>query len=304
MSSLELQTMQNYGMEIASHGRTHESFTTLSDSEIHSECQISKQVLQSYGLSANNFAYPSGDRDDHTDSIVDDYYRSARTVWNPNYVLQIPFSQFLVDANPGETGNPDVLSYLEGIVDQAYSSNGWAVLYFHRVFPGVSNSPSVISTQDFEILLDYIIYKGLVTVTVSQALNLTSPPSPPPSVTISPISVGMHLGESKTFSSSVSGGNPSYSYQWYLNDTAQPGATSNTWTFTPTSTGTYKVYLNVTDALNYRVKSNSATLTVYSQPSATISPTSNSMTSWKHSTIYFQRNGRTHTLHLSMVLCE
>ena len=281
MSIGELQTLQNYyGMEIGSHSRTHAYFTTLSDSSIHSECQISQQVLQSYGLSANNFAYPFGDRDDRTDSIVDDYYRSARTVWNPNYVLQIPYSQFLVDANSGSTGDPDVLSlsYLEGIVDQAYSSNSWAVLYFHHVLPGVSDSPSVISTQDFEILLDYIIYRGLVTVTVSQALNLTSPPSPPPSVTISPISVGIHLGQSKTFSSSISGGNPSYLYQWYLNDTALPGATSSTWTFAPTSTGTYKVYLNVTDALNFRVKSNTATLIVYSQPSVTINPTSNSIT--------------------------
>jgi hypothetical protein len=34
------------------------------------------------------------------------------------------------------------------------------------------------------------------------------------------------------------------------------GATNSTWTFTPRSAGHYKVYLNVTDGLNFRVQSN------------------------------------------------
>ena len=66
----------------------------------------------------------------------------------------------------------------------------------------------------------------------------------------------MYVGQSQTFSSSVSGGTPPYAYQWYLNDTAVSGATSSTWGFTPRSTGNYKVYLRVTDGLNIQAQSN------------------------------------------------
>jgi hypothetical protein len=44
-----------------------------------------------------------------------------------------------------------------------------------------------------------------------------------------------------------------------LNDTAVSGATGSNWAFTPATTGHYKVYLNVTDGLNFRVQSNVVT---------------------------------------------
>jgi len=170
-----LQTLQNYGFEIGSHSKTHTAFTSLSDLEIENECQVSKDVLQSFGLLVNNFCYPFGDRDERTDAIVDDYFGSARTIWNPNYVLPMPYSQFLVDGNEGEVG-PDLLSSLERIVDQAYSTNQWAVIYFHQVLPDPDDGHS-ISTQDFESLLDYIVSKGVIPLTINQALERTSPSS-------------------------------------------------------------------------------------------------------------------------------
>jgi peptidoglycan/xylan/chitin deacetylase (PgdA/CDA1 family) len=256
MSIAELQTLQDYGCEIASHSKTHPVFTSISDSQIREECSVSKQVLQSYGFAADNFAYPYGGRNDHTDSIVAEYYRSARSAYAPPYIMQLPTSQFLLPGCPGETGDPNVLPYLEGVVDEVDSTNGWAIIFFHNIIPDANNTPSTISSQDFESFLDYIIYRGVPTITVNQGLDLTSPPSPPPSVTISPTSVRMYIGQSQTFSSSVTDGNPPFSYQWCLNDTAVSGATGSNWTFTPATTGHYKVYLNVTDGLNLRVQSN------------------------------------------------
>ena len=108
------------------------------------------------------------------------------------------------------TGDPGLLSSLKLIVDQVYSTNKWAVIYFHQILPNVPNSPEIMNTQTFESFLDYIQSKGVPTITVNQALNLASPPAPPPSVTINPTSVGMDIGHSRTFSSSVSGGNLAY----------------------------------------------------------------------------------------------
>lgn len=95
----------------------------------------------------------------------------------------------------------------------------------------------------------------------------------PLSVSISPASAVIDLGQQVIFSSSVSGGTPPYTYQWYLDGTPV-GTNSNTWTFTPTSTGTYQVYLNVTDNVGERAKSNIAQVTVNPALSVSIEPTS------------------------------
>ncbi len=96
---------------------------------------------------------------------------------------------------------------------------------------------------------------------------------------ITPTRVRMYLGQSQTFTSSVSGGTTPYSYQWVLNGTAVPSATGSTWTFTPTQTGHYNVYLSVTDSHNNEAQSNTVSdILVYVQLSVSISPTSSNIT--------------------------
>ncbi len=100
----------------------------------------------------------------------------------------------------------------------------------------------------------------------------------PPSVSISPSSPKITLGASQLFSSTVSGGVTPYTYQWYSNNTAVPNAINPTFNFTPNAVGTYNIFLNVTDNSSYKIQSNTVVLTVYSQPSVTISPNSVNMT--------------------------
>ncbi|MEM3578282.1 MAG: PKD domain-containing protein [Candidatus Bathyarchaeia archaeon] len=97
------------------------------------------------------------------------------------------------------------------------------------------------------------------------------------SVSISPSTAKIKVGESMAFTSSVSGGLPSYSYQWYLNGSAVSGATSQSWTFTPTTTGYFIVYLKVTDSASQTVNSNEASVTVAPQLVVSISPMSASI---------------------------
>jgi hypothetical protein len=89
-----------------------------------------------------------------------------------------------------------------------------------------------------------------------------APPPPPISVSISPLSASILVGQSVTFTSTVSGGYTPYSYQWYLNGASVSGATSNTWTFTPTISGIYYVHLKVTDAKANTAQSETARITV------------------------------------------
>jgi hypothetical protein len=87
---------------------------------------------------------------------------------------------------------------------------------------------------------------------------------PPPSVSIDPMTATVTLGQSVSFTSMVSGGTQPYSYQWYLNGAPVPGATSNTWSFTPPASNAYFVYLKVTDANSNTVVSDTAEITVVS----------------------------------------
>jgi PKD repeat protein len=95
---------------------------------------------------------------------------------------------------------------------------------------------------------------------------------PPLSASISPLSASIILGQSVTFTSTVSGGKSPYLYQWYLNGSGISGAVNPTWTFTPTTFGTYKIYLTVTDSLGSTTSSNEAIVTAASQLTVSISP--------------------------------
>jgi KaiC/GvpD/RAD55 family RecA-like ATPase/PKD repeat protein len=115
---------------------------------------------------------------------------------------------------------------------------------------------------------------GVGEVATSFTATLTVTPKPSMTVTISPNSAAIDLSQSIPFTSSVTGGIGPYTYQWYLNGIIVPGATSSTWVFTPASTGNYQVYLNVTDSLNVKAKSNTAYVTVKSLATVSISPSS------------------------------
>jgi len=85
-------------------------------------------------------------------------------------------------------------------------------------------------------------------------------------VSISPLSASIIVGQSVTFNSTVSGGYTPYTYQWFLNYNPVSGATSNTWTFTPTTSGTFYVYLKVTDNKANTAQSDNACITVATVP--------------------------------------
>jgi peptidoglycan/xylan/chitin deacetylase (PgdA/CDA1 family) len=189
LSIAELKTMQNSGNEIGSHSVTHEHFETMTDAEIAYQCGVSQQVLRANGFSANNFAFPYGDTNDpnakHIDSIVSQYYRSARSAYNYPLILSFPITMFRLPGFPAETGDSSVLSRAKSAVDQVCTANGWAIFCFHCVRPTVS-SPYMISTEDFASFLDYIVSKGVTTVTVNQGLNLGKIPTPVPTPTATP----------------------------------------------------------------------------------------------------------------------
>jgi len=100
----------------------------------------------------------------------------------------------------------------------------------------------------------------------------------PITVSISPSASAITVGQSAQFTASVNGGNPPYTYQWYVNGNPVSGATSNTYTFNPSSAGTYNVYVAVTDSTGETKESSPLFLTVYSAISVSISASASAIT--------------------------
>jgi hypothetical protein len=110
--------------------------------------------------------------------------------------------------------------------------------------------------------------------------------TPPLQVSISPLSASILVGQSVTFTSTVSGGVTPYSYQWYLNGNPVSGASMSTWTFSPTASGIYYVYLKVTDAKGNTTQSDTAHITVSAVPVGGYSLPIKAYTTTKPLTLY------------------
>jgi peptidoglycan/xylan/chitin deacetylase (PgdA/CDA1 family) len=178
MTFAELVTLQNNGHEIGSHTDHHYDLPDIPEWQMRQELQVSQQTLRSWGLSANNFAYPDFLRTAYTDLVVHDYYRSSRGGQVPPFIIQLPTSLFLLPAQQGDYGNSKDLPTIKALVDDAYNSNGWVIIAFHNVIPNGGTSQNTISSASFTSFLDYIKNRGVATLTVDQALKLASSPSP------------------------------------------------------------------------------------------------------------------------------
>lgn len=104
---------------------------------------------------------------------------------------------------------------------------------------------------------------NVITVTVNTA----------PSVSISPASANLIVGQSSIFSATAAGGSGNYTaYQWYVNGAAQTGQTSTSFSYSPPSTGSYSITATVTDSLG-TTSNQSAAAQLQVSPEPTPTPT-------------------------------
>ena len=263
MNMSNLQELQNAGNEIASHSADHAAFTYLTDEEINNECNVSQQFLKANGFPATNFAYPYGDSNSHTDSIVLQYYRSARHSYSDGYFMPIPPTKLQMSIPvgfAGETGDTYALPQDQWIVDQAHATNSWVIIFFHNILTTPLTSPWEIEKSNFAAFLDYVADSGVQVLTVNQALNLWSPPH---RATVLPSSVVMNVGQSQTFTTSIFNITSPYNCKWYLNG-GTVGSNSSSYTFNALTMGSFSLYVNITDPSGKMktVMSNNASITV------------------------------------------
>jgi hypothetical protein len=142
-------------------------------------------------------------------------------------------------------------------------SNAWKIPFVSREV-AVTLYPGRYGLQLYNQSSGQLFDQGNFTVIAGQTLYLEAP-FRPFSVTVSPTLVTLAVGQSRTFTCSVLGGTSPFSYQWYLNGIAVPGATEASWTFTP-SYGSYTVYVKVTDSAGAQATSNRVLVRVTPPP--------------------------------------
>jgi lysophospholipase L1-like esterase/ribosomal protein S28E/S33 len=103
-----------------------------------------------------------------------------------------------------------------------------------------------------------------ITISNNEAVTATFAVSPL-TVSVTPVSANLTIGETLTFNASVAGGYASYVYQWFLNGEAVAGAIGPSWDFKPNTTGSYSVYVQVVDSLGVKSLSNTVRATCESQ---------------------------------------
>jgi hypothetical protein len=132
----------------------------------------------------------------------------------------------------------------------------------------VTSGSTATGSWSFELQVTDVVSAVVTSNSVSVTVNAV------PTVSVSPTSWTMDVGQVQTFSASAFGGSGSYtSYQWYVGGSAQSGSTASTFNYAPGSVGSFSITVTVTDSLGVTSAQSSATsVTVSASPTVSIAP--------------------------------
>jgi parallel beta-helix repeat protein len=200
--------------------------------------------------SGPNQDLPGSDGIGDTPYVIDADNVDRYPLMNPYGAPPPPAYSLTITATVGGTTDPaaGTYGYTANSTVQVTATPNANYLFDHWELDGVN----VGSANPYSVTMDK-----------NHTLKAVFSPIPPPlSVSISPLSASILVGQPVTFTSTVSGGYAPYSYQWYLNGAPVSGATAASWTFTPTTSGIYYVHLKVTDNKGNTAQSETARVTV------------------------------------------
>ena len=170
LTEAQLAEMANAGWEIASHTHTHPHLATLNDSQVLSELDTAKNILNGWGYHARNFAAPFGSTNVNVRRFIRDFHRSNRAhtggqTYNLSPVETYSLSQFDFDYGAHQ-GEP--LSFYTNFIDQAISEavTPW-IIFTHHPWDVSENYETILAD-----LLDYTDAQGGETLTLDDALDV------------------------------------------------------------------------------------------------------------------------------------
>lgn len=157
MSWSQIVALEDAGWEMLSHSKTHADLTGLSEAELREELGGSKDILESHGLTINNFVYPTHLQNATVRNITREYYRASRggdQGINPGVIHSYALHSLLQD-----TGD---LNAMKAYVDLA-NAGLWMIFYTHEISAG--------NEAYFNDLIDYIQSLSIPIVTMNEAMD-------------------------------------------------------------------------------------------------------------------------------------
>jgi peptidoglycan/xylan/chitin deacetylase (PgdA/CDA1 family) len=184
----QLQSFQGAGNEIAGHTINHVDLTTVSLAEAQRQVCQDRRALMSQGLAIADFAYPYGDYNTSTDSILQGCgYNSGRRSWGLCSPAQTgcPAVETIPPQNRWEirtqasVRSVTTVQDLENAVMNAEATGGWITLVFHHVCDGCDSY--AITQSNLQAFLDWLQPRsasGTVVKTVHEVMGGSLQPAP------------------------------------------------------------------------------------------------------------------------------
>ena len=164
MSAGQMEELAAYGMDIASHTKTHAHLRTLTDEQLREELFDSKQTLEDMGFTVSTMVYPYYEWDDRVvEYTINAGYLCARGGWNQDRVYDRTTTnakaRYSVSAWQISNQNLDAFKV---IVDQASSTNVVSLVYHFISDTGPEDTSTTIA--NFKAQMAYLKSAGYTVV--------------------------------------------------------------------------------------------------------------------------------------------
>jgi peptidoglycan/xylan/chitin deacetylase (PgdA/CDA1 family) len=161
--------MQNSGHEIAAHTRTHPHLSTLTAAQQQDEILGSLSDLKALGFNPVSFAYPYGDYNDATISIVGGASfldaRDTKRGFNDSSSNRLLLQSYIL----GPDGD-NSLNTITQAIDDSQANSTWLILVFHRV--DETGQPTSVTHELVQGIIDHLVEKNARVVTMQQGLSI------------------------------------------------------------------------------------------------------------------------------------
>ena len=188
LSWSQLQSFQSAGNEIAGHTINHVDLPTVSLTEAQRQVCQDRRALMSQGLDVTDFAYPYGDYNASTDSILQACgYNSGRRSWGLCSPAQTgcPATETIPPQNLWEirtqasVRSTMTVQDLQNAVTNAEATGGWITFVFHHICDGCDSY--AITQSNLQAFLDWLQPRsanGTVVKTVHDVIGGSMQPAP------------------------------------------------------------------------------------------------------------------------------
>ena len=165
-----LMQLQNEGHEIGFHGDAHVSalpFIKANSLEKYLDTEFTQvSIMKNAGLKVTSFAYPSGSRDEGTDSALSKQFSMLRGVTNRDVATKNYNCFFngneLVDGIGIEFQYKYFShDYLLGLLDYAKANNKVLIVYGHKPMPEADRSKHEVDYTTIKLICDYVMKYNL-----------------------------------------------------------------------------------------------------------------------------------------------